>query len=254
MRKKAFTLTELLVVISVISLLMAMLMPVLARARQQGKTVLCLSNLRQMMITALMYTNSNNDYFPMATIMEISGSLRRNCSWDFTTVYDSGRRYVEPGLLWQGEMIEKIHQCPSFKGAANWADDPYTGYNYNTSYIGGSAAVRDGRAVAGTVVMSSKVNEVKKPSECAIFGDGQWSDGANKFMRSPLPGKLDEGFFGRYAGTQGYRHLGKTNVAFCDGSVRSLRDCFTETHPAEKANIAPGTGFLSPDNSAYDLE
>lgn len=254
MRKKAFTLTELLVVISVMSLLMAMLMPVLARARQQGKTVLCLSNLRQMMITALVYMNDNDGYFPMATIMEISGSLRRNCSWDFTTVYDSGRRYVEPGLLWRGEMIEKIHQCSSFKGAANWADDPYTGYNYNTSYIGGSAAVRDGRAVAGTVVMSSKVNEVKRPSECAIFGDGQWSDGANKFMRSPLPGKLDAHFSGRSAGTQGYRHLGKTNVAFCDGSVRSLRDCFTETHPAEKANIAPGTGFLSPDNSAYDLE
>ena len=151
-------------------------------------------------------------------------------------------------------MIEKIHQCPSFKGAANWADDPYTGYNYNTSYIGGSAAVRDGRAVPGTVVMSSKVNEVKKPSECAIFGDGQWVDGANKFMRSPFSGKLDEGFFGRYAGTQGYRHLGKTNVAFCDGSVRSVRGCFVETHPVEKENIAPGTGFLSPDNSAYDLE
>jgi prepilin-type N-terminal cleavage/methylation domain-containing protein len=78
MRKKAFTLTELLVVISVISLLMAVLMPALARARQQGKTVLCLGNLRQMMITALMYTNSNNDYFPMATITEISGSLRKN--------------------------------------------------------------------------------------------------------------------------------------------------------------------------------
>ena len=102
--------------------------------------------------------------------------------------------------------------------------------------------------------MSSKVNEVKKPSECAIFGDGQWADGANKFMRSPLPGKLDAFFSGRSAGTQGYRHLGKTNVAFCDGSVRSIRGCFTETHPVEKENIASGTGFLSPDNSAYDLE
>jgi prepilin-type N-terminal cleavage/methylation domain-containing protein/prepilin-type processing-associated H-X9-DG protein len=254
MRKKAFTLTELLVVISVISLLMAVLMPALARARQQGKTVLCLGNLRQMMITALMYTNSNNDYFPMATVTEVSGSVRKNCAWDFTTVYDSGRRYVEPGLLWQGEMVEKIHQCPSFKGAANWAGDRYTGYNYNTSYIGGSAAVRDGRAVRGTVVMSSKVNEAKKPSECAIFGDGQWADGANKFMRSPFSGKLDEGFFGRYAGTQGYRHLDKTNVAWGDGSVRTVGDCFAETHPVEKENIASVTGFLSSDNSAYDLE
>ena len=86
------------------------------------------------------------------------------------------------------------------------------------------------------------------------FGDGQWAGGANKFMRSPFSGKLDEGFFGRYAGTQGYRHSGKTNVAWCDGSVGRVRDCFTEAHPAEKENIAAGTGFLSPDNSAYDLE
>ena len=254
MRKKAFTLTELLVVISVVSLLMAILMPVLAGARQQGKSVLCSSNLRQMVITALVYSNDNDGYFPMATVTEITGSLRKYCAWDFTTVHKSGRRYIEPGLLWQGEMMEKIHQCPSFKGAANWAEDPYTGYNYNTSYIGGSAAVRDGRAVGRTVVMSAKVNDVKRPVECAIFGDGQWADGANKFMRSPFPGRLDEGFFGRYAGTQGYRHLGKTNVAWCDGSVSSVRGCFTETHQVEKENIARGTGFLSPDNSAYDLE
>jgi len=254
MRKNGFTLIELLVVIAIISMLMAILLPSLNRAREQSRRIYCLNNLRQMEMSALMYADGNNDYFPMATVMEINGSVRKSCAWDFTTVYDSGGRSVEPGLLWQGQTMEKIQQCPSFKGAANWADDPYTGYNYNTSYIGGQAAVKDGCVVAGSVVMSSRVTEVKKPDRCALFGDGQWAEGANKFMRSPFSGKLDEGFFGRYAGTQGYRHLGKTNVAWCDGSVGWVRDCFTETHPAEKENIAPWTGFLSPDNSAYDLE
>lgn len=254
MRKKAFTLVELLVVMAVLSLLMALLMPALAKARQQGRSMHCLSNLRQMVIAALLYTNSNDDYFPMATVTEINGSVYRTCCWDFTTVYDSKDRRVEPGLLWQGEMIEKIQQCPSFRGAANWAQDPYTGYNYNTSYIGGSAAVRDGRAIPQTVVMSSKVSQIKRSGACVVFGDGQWAEGANKFMRSPLAGKLDANFFGRSAGTQGYRHLRKTNVAFCDGSARSVADCFTEAHASERANIAEGTGFLSPDNSAYDLE
>ena len=254
MRKKAFTLIELLVVIAIISMLMAILLPSLNKAREQSKRIFCLNNLRQMAITALMYTSDNDDYFPMAIITEMWGSLRKSCAWDFTTVYDSGQTYVKPGLLWQGEMIEKIQQCPSFKGAANWAEDPYTGYNYNTSYIGGSAAVKNGCVIARTVIMSSRISEVRKPEQCALFGDGQWRDGANKFMRSPFPGKLDEDFCGRYAGTQGYRHLGKTNVAYCNGSVQSIQDCFTETHPMEKKNIAPCTGFLSPDNSAYDLK
>jgi prepilin-type N-terminal cleavage/methylation domain-containing protein/prepilin-type processing-associated H-X9-DG protein len=254
MRRKGFTLIEVLVVIAVVSLLMAVLMPALARARQQGKSVLCMSNLRQLAIAAQMYANGNDDYFPMATVTEVDGSVYKVCAWDFTTVYDSANRYVEPGLLWQGETTESVQQCPAFKGAANWGQDRYTGYNYNTSYLGGRAAVKDGEVVSGTVVMSSKVGEVRRPEKCALFGDGQWSGGANKFMRSPFGGKHDENFSGRYAGTQGYRHLGKTNVAWCDGSVRSVEECFTEAHAGESAYIAEGTGFLSPDNSAYDLE
>jgi prepilin-type N-terminal cleavage/methylation domain-containing protein/prepilin-type processing-associated H-X9-DG protein len=253
-QKTAFTLIELLVVISVISLLMGILMPVLTKTRQQGQSATCLNNLRQMVITAMMYANSNDDYFPMAYITEKDGSLRKFIAWDFTNVSNSGQKYIEPGLLWQGEMIEKIQQCPSFKGKANWMDDPYTGYNYNTSYIGGSCAIKDGVVLSGTVIMSARATDVRRPESCAFFGDGQWENGANKFMRSPFPGPHDEGFSGNWAGTQGYRHLGKTNVAWCDGSARSVSDRFTETDPLGGENIAEGTGFLSLDNGAYDLE
>ena len=48
-RRNAFTLIELLVVIAVIAILMAILMPALNRAREQGKRVACLNNLGQMM-------------------------------------------------------------------------------------------------------------------------------------------------------------------------------------------------------------
>jgi len=253
-QKTAFTLIELLVVIGIMSLLMGILIPTLSSAKQHSQSFVCLNNLRQMVIAVTMYADNNDSYFPMAYITEKNGSTRKSIAWDFTNVDDAGKKYTEPGLLWQGQMVEKIQQCPSFKDNATWMNDPYTGYNYNTSYIGGNCAVKDGVVLRNTVTMSARSTNIRKPESCAIFGDGQWKDGANKFMRSPFPGPHDGGFSGNWAGTQGYRHSGKTNVAWCDGSARSVKGRFTETGSPEENNIAEGTGFLSPDNSAYDLK
>jgi len=48
MKTRAFTLIELLVVIAIIALLMAVLMPALRLARQQGATGMCLSNTKNL--------------------------------------------------------------------------------------------------------------------------------------------------------------------------------------------------------------
>ncbi|GAJ23796.1 unnamed protein product, partial [marine sediment metagenome] len=52
---RGFTLVELLVVIAIIALLMAILMPALNRAKEQGKRAVCLSNLRQLTLAWIMY-------------------------------------------------------------------------------------------------------------------------------------------------------------------------------------------------------
>ena len=209
---------------------------------------MCLSNLRQLATAAQAYVNNNDGYYPIAYMYESTGSVFIYYAWDFTSIKDWStlEEKVIPGLLWQGDTIEKIQQCPSYKGEHNWLADPYTGYNYNTSYIGHGQM--ESIAIPALAVM------VKKPSECALFGDGEYWGGANKFMRAPWPNPGDANFFGRSAGTQGYRHCGRTNVAYCDGSARAVKECYKETDPADVGNIAPGTGFLSPDNSAYDLE
>ena len=65
-RRNAFTLIELLVVIAVIAILMAILMPALSRAREQGKRTACLNNLRQLTMGWILYADDNNDKIPAA--------------------------------------------------------------------------------------------------------------------------------------------------------------------------------------------
>lgn len=254
--RKAFTIIELLVVITAISLLMSIALPCLATARNLSKSIVCLSNLRQMTIAANLYTNDNKGRFPLAELIDYDNfSVQRQ--WDYFKVFNSGTiSECEPGFLWQGCSVLKIQQCPAFKGNANSAGDPYTGYNYNVSYIGGLLAKFNGTTLGSD---SCRIIDISSPDECVIFGDGQFANGANKYMRSPKTGKLDVGFgdFNRYAGAQGYRHLNKTNAAFCDGSVASISDMFTDTANKKLLNdfnkdAMSKVGFLSADNSLYD--
>lgn len=293
---RAFTLIELLVVISILALLLGILAPSLMKAKEQAKSVYCLSNLRQMAVAAANYNLSNNGRYPIAQyVMEVERTTTAAAlsdgagpadatppatetviylyAWDFTMIRSGGRTRSVPGVLWQGDTIEKVQQCPSYKGSDNWGGIQFTGYNYNTSYIGHGQGELVSPDYSGAVikhpiwpdwydiVMPVKEAEVRSPNQCVLFGDGHYSGGANKFMRAPQAWAGDRGLDLKVAGTQGYRHLNKTNVAFCDGHAETQAGLFTDTHPSGKESLdsyneagKPKIGFLSSGNSRYNLK
>jgi prepilin-type N-terminal cleavage/methylation domain-containing protein/prepilin-type processing-associated H-X9-DG protein len=61
---RAFTLIELLVVIAIIAILAAMLLPTLSRAKEAGKRISCLNNLRQLSLSAQMYVSDSQGFYP----------------------------------------------------------------------------------------------------------------------------------------------------------------------------------------------
>ncbi|MFN0135216.1 MAG: type II secretion system protein, partial [Phycisphaerae bacterium] len=72
-RCRAFTLIELLVVIAIIGLLMAIILPGLSRAREQGRMTVCLANQKTIANSVLQYASDNKD--------AIVGSYTDRISW-----------------------------------------------------------------------------------------------------------------------------------------------------------------------------
>ena len=92
-RRKGFTLIELLVVIAIIALLMAILMPALAKVRKQAKAVTCQANLKQWGTVFSMYAGDHEGYFGAGTSSGYKGSKKEQ-KWP-----NWARKYYKEGKL-----------------------------------------------------------------------------------------------------------------------------------------------------------
>ena len=106
--KKQFTMTELLIVISIIAILAAMLLPALNKAREAARNITCVNNLRTYSKAVMFYTDETESRFLPPTLVGTGGSDGDNAIIKHTR-YNVGYFLVNKWISWD-TMI-----CPSSK-------------------------------------------------------------------------------------------------------------------------------------------
>src|SRR4051812_36416758 len=112
-RRRGFTLVELLVVIGIIALLISILLPSLGKAQEQAKRTQCLNNLKQIYAFTIMYAAENKDYVPIGHL----GSVGSGWQTNYVIYQGNLKKFTLYGLM-VGETgpVRKTPQvlyCPS---------------------------------------------------------------------------------------------------------------------------------------------
>jgi len=220
---QGFTLIELLVVVAIISLLAAILFPVFARVRENARRASCQSNVEQILLGIMQYTQDYDErYMPM---------------------------YTSPPAVYWPKMVEpylkstQVYNCPSATGASYSVITnvyPYYGLNTQLFEYNGTASGPPKGIAAGFV---------ENPSETVLMADSENIGSKTGNPRvNPQGFSLVPGYNQPWDYPQ-YRHLETTTVGFFDGHVKAMRKADLE----KVASSENGHTFASNDDSRFVL-
>jgi prepilin-type N-terminal cleavage/methylation domain-containing protein len=162
MRTKAFTLIELLVVIAIIAILMAILMPALRAARDQGRRIHCVANVKTLSLGWLMYKDDNDDKL----VRGHTGTTWQSDDWAHSAqnvnTLDQKLQAIKDGALFPyvGKSV-KVYRCP----ADQRLKSP-TQFCYRSFSIANGA---NGENWPGDHVPAKKYSDIKNPSLKYVF-------------------------------------------------------------------------------------
>ena len=231
--RSAFTIIELLVVISIIGILAGMLLPTLSGARTSAHDVRCKSNLKQIGAAFEMYLNANEGYYPC--VRWGNGAELR---WPETLAPYIGGSVEDPTrgseFATGNKFTNNVFKCPAIGSSAAQAtsfprgDYARTGsYGYNWMTFGPPHPTTNNFGRKYPV----RSTQIAAPSRTILVADsfGQKTLGADPhaFTLDPPEMLCGTGWGQRRGlGTEPCpvdpRHDGKFNAVFADGHVESL--------------------------------
>ncbi|RYX85175.1 DUF1559 domain-containing protein [bacterium] len=233
-KTKGFTLIELLVVIAIIAILAAILFPVFARARENARRASCQSNLKQIGLGIMQYSQDYDERM----------IPRRITPATFTDAY-SWRRISYPYT-----KSTQIYSCPSNTGNTAYCFDsndgqlnnaglPLTGTpRFMASYvINGTDYGIGGGSAPAEYNRSPSMAALSNPATTMIVMEANYG-GEEMPFDAPTANLLSYNS-GRSLFFTG--HLGTSNFLFCDGHVKAMKPTALG-RPINMVNVEENTG------------